>query len=204
MSVYLQYADESDGILMTSRNYAEWGYTFANLMAPKFGISNKKAKNMIVCPKIAPGKYVDIYQTYGLRLGSNINTMPAKLHFSISPYLSDGKADNTAFFIRAKRIKFPSATSLIGDSTALATRKQNYFINMCSDTSGAKFYAGAHGVVMNSGCFDGHVGSWGTGEFFENTIKEYRVNETAARMGTVKTLYCMSPQDILVSQSFRL
>lgn len=199
MSVYLRYSDECDGILMTSKNAAEWGYTFADFMAGKFGISSKKAKNLIVCPKTDPGQYVDIYKTYGIRLGSNINTMPGKLYFSISNY-----KPNTAYFIRAKRIRHPSATSLFGDSTAVgAKRVQTYFVNMCEEQSG-KFYTGAHGTVMNSACFDGHVGSWGEGEFFENTIKEFRANETAARMGTNKTLRVINQHDILVSRTFKL
>ena len=202
MQVYLQYTEESDGILMTSRNNAEWGFTFAGLMAKKFGISEKKAKNLIVCPKIAPGQYVDIYQTYGIRLGSNINTMPEKLYFRISNYRADN-ANNTAYFIRVKRMKHPTATSLFGDSTQVNIRKQTYFVNMCEE-AGGKFYTGAHGVLMNSACFDGHVAGWGPGEFFENTIKEFRANETAARMGTNKTLRCMNSQDIVVSQTFKL
>ena len=82
MSVYLLYSEENDGIIMTSCNDVEWGYTFSDRMAGKFGISTKKARNLVVCPKMPPGQYVDIYQTYAIRLGTT-NTMPTKLRASL-------------------------------------------------------------------------------------------------------------------------
>ena len=57
MSVYLRYADDNDGIIMTSCNATEWGYTYSDRIAKEFGIALKKARNMIVCPKMHPGQY---------------------------------------------------------------------------------------------------------------------------------------------------
>ena len=181
MSVYLRYTDENDGILMTSRNDDGWGYTFGDVMANKVGIAKKKAYGMIVCPKTPPGQYLStdttLSNTYGLRLGSGPHNMPGKLGFSLQKYTENRV---TGHFIRVKRMKHPTATMLLGDSAKPSTMKQTYYVSLSDDSSG-KFYAGAHGSVMNAGCFDGHAASWSDGEFMEKTMMEYRANELESR-----------------------
>ncbi|MBR1951237.1 MAG: prepilin-type N-terminal cleavage/methylation domain-containing protein [Lentisphaeria bacterium] len=194
ISVYLRYSEENDGIIMTSRTDAEWGYTFAERMANKFGISTKKAKNLVVCPKTPPGQYVDIYQTYAIRLGTT-HTMPSKLNTEIANYIP-GKGKG--YFIKAKRIKNTSSTMLMGDSiNAAFGQKQTYFAQVCVESSG-KFNTGAHGVIMNAACFDGHVGAWDSGAFFENTIREFMVNDTR----TTVNLWCAAPQGNFIKATY--
>ena len=171
MSVYLRYSEENDGIIMTSRTDAEWGYTFFNPMASMFGIGTKKVRELIRCPSMDPQQYVDHKKIYAIRLGTT-HTMPGKLNFEIVNY--NGK--KKGYFIYAKRIKNASSTMLMGDSVSKPFgNEQTYFAQVSAETSG-KFNTGAHGVTMNAACFDGHVGSWDSGAFFQNTIQEYRVN----------------------------
>ena len=202
MSVYLRYTDENDGILMTSRNDDGWGYTFGDVMANKAGIAKKKVYGMIVCPKTPPGQYLSsdttFSYTYGLRLGSGPHNMPGKLGFTLQSYFKT----KPGHFIRVKRMKHPTATMLLGDSAKPSTMKQTYYVSLSDDTSG-KFYAGAHGSVMNAGCFDGHAASWSDGEFMEKTMMEYRANELEARKTANKVIACMNPQGIVVSGSFK-
>ena len=194
MSVYLRYADDNDGIIMTSCNATEWGYTYSDRIAKEFGIALKKAQNMIVCPKMHPGQYVDIYQTYAIRLSTTHNT-PSNLNTTIENYIPNKGA---AYFTSVKRIKNASATMLFGDSINKAFgEKQNYFVQVTVESSG-KFNTGAHGVTMNAACFDGHVGSWDSGAFFTNTAKEYMVNDYRDTV----TLWCASPQGNFISATF--
>ena len=206
MSVYLRYSDDNNGFIMSSCYETLWGTTFGDVLAGKVGISKQKAYKLLACPKTPPGDEQVVQsgfqQVYGARLGSGPHNMPGKLGTSISNYKIPNLSAGTAYFIRAKRMKHPSATAFIGDSSKVSQIMQINYVTISNDTSG-KFYAGAHGVVMNAACFDGHVASWGTGEFLENTMKEYRANELESRKTTNKELACLSPQGVVVTGSFK-
>ena len=103
MKFYLGYAEDNNGIIMTSDEDDKWTFTFVNLNGPTAGIKKKKLQRMIMCPKMNPpdpipydadGELGYSY-AYGLRFGNNRNTLPGKLYKSIENY----KSDKTAFFV---------------------------------------------------------------------------------------------------------
>lgn len=195
ISVYLRYSDENDGIIMTSGNDVEWGYTFLDRMSPMFGISSKKVRELVRCPSMDPQQYVDHKKIYAIRLGTT-HTMPSKLNFEIKDFL--GPRKGMAYFVYAKRIKNTSSTMLLGDSVNKPfSNEQVYFAQVSVETSG-KFNTGAHGVTMNAACFDGHVGSWDSGAFFENTIREYMVNDYRNTIN----LWCAAPQGNFIKATY--
>ena len=203
MKIYLSYANDNNGIILSSDEDDKWPFTFINLNGTTAGVKKNKIMRMIMCPKMNPPDPVPYdnadswYKyTYGLRLGSNRNTMPGKLYTKIENY----KSDKTAFFILQKRIKNHSATMFAGCSTqAQFSDTQTYFVDMRKE-AGGKFHTGAHQSTMNAGCFDGHVGAWGPGEFWENTAKEYKVNDSSNQ--TTVTLWVSTPQGSFQSRTF--
>lgn len=203
MKIYLSYANDNNGIILSSDEDDKWPFTFINLNGTTAGVKKNKIRRMIMCPKMNPPDPVPddnadswYKYTYGLRLGSNRNTMPGKLYTKIENY----KSDKTAFFILQKRIKNHSATMFAGCSTqAQFSDTQTYFVDMRKE-AGGKFHTGAHQSTMNAGCFDGHVGAWGPGEFWENTAKEYKVNDSSNQ--TTVTLWVSTPQGSFQSRTF--
>ena len=204
MKFYLGYAEDNNGIIMTSDEDDKWTFTFVNLNGPTAGIKKKKLMRMIMCPKMNPPDPVPYdadgqlgySYAYGLRFGNNRNTLPGNLYKKIENY----KSDKTAYFVLHKRVKNYSATMFAGCSTkAQFSDTQTYFVDMRKEASG-KFHTGAHQSTMNAGCFDGHVGAWGPGEFWENTAKEYKVNDSSNQ--TTVTLWVSTPQGSFQSRTF--
>ena len=200
MMAFLNYAHDSREIICTSTDKERW----VTNIDIRLGFPSKTGKGgteptwkkIVVCPSLKPYKYVDLYQVYGMRLGSS-STFPRGLYQKIDKY-EIGDSSNYATFVTMKPMKHPSSNMLFGCSIGSQFgQTQNYVINIRKSDSG-KFFSGAHVNRMNAACLDGHVGNWTDQDFFRETSKEYIAREDPE---FTPTLWTANPQGLYISKN---
>lgn len=202
------YADENRGWILTNRNINSsqyWTYLFYNSSnqkdVPMQGIANP---NTLLCPGISPFQYGNPIPgvttnspnmtVYGARHGS-VNHTPRQLWTRT--------ASTGDWYIALHQMKFPSSYMQFGDSlfgsssVRMGSQSFSPVITEATLGSSALFYT-AHQGRLNAGCLDGHVGSWDAEMFFENTVKEYRINDNA----TSRTFSIYQKPGLGISRSY--
>jgi hypothetical protein len=178
LSLYHEYyVSDHNGTLLTWKSTGNtWSTWFISLNRLP-----RKLYDIVVCPGLEPFRFVDYYNTYGLRFG-NLNTMPGRLYRNIMDPAT-GKYD---YYVEVKAVRFPSSLMMFGCSVIPTLNGQSYFttIRKADDECG-KFYLGAHrNGRINAACLDGRVAQWDAEIFFNETAKEYRINDDSARTYT--------------------